>query len=126
MSPCCHGGTSSCLCLQRALIVHVYSLVWGTVELMFHFIIDDYCHRVPFCLSYFMCRLSLPSYSAVANSHTHTHSLSHSLSLCSSLQHVRSLLSLLYLHRLSPGNGFQIHSFIFRVYVLTGRRPSHN
>jgi hypothetical protein len=30
----------SCLCLQRALTVYVYSLVWGSVELMFHCIID--------------------------------------------------------------------------------------
>jgi hypothetical protein len=39
--------------------------------------------------------------------------------LYNSLQHALSLLSLLYLHRLSPGNGFQRRSFIsFRVHVL--------
>jgi hypothetical protein len=47
--------------------------------------------------------------------------------LYNSLQQALRLLSLLYLHRLSPGNGFQRRSFIgFRVHVLTGRRLSHN
>jgi hypothetical protein len=55
--------------------------------------------------------LTTSDYSAIANS----------------LQHARRLLSLLYLHRLSPGNGFQRRSFLsFHVHVLTGRRPSHN
>jgi hypothetical protein len=35
--------------------------------------------------------------------------------------------SLIYLHQLSPGNGFQRRSFLsFRVLLLTGRRLSHN
>jgi hypothetical protein len=47
--------------------------------------------------------------------------------LCSSLQHILSLLSVLCLHRLSPGKGFQCRSFIsFRVHVFTGRRLSPN
>jgi hypothetical protein len=47
--------------------------------------------------------------------------------LYNSLQHALSLLSLLYLHRLSPGNGFQRRSFLsFRVHVLTDRRVSDN
>jgi hypothetical protein len=54
------------------------------------------------------------NYSVIANSHT----------LCSSLQHIQSLLSLLYLHQLSPGNSFQCCSFC--VHTLTGRRLSHN
>jgi hypothetical protein len=46
--------------------------------------------------------------------------------LCSSLENALGLLSLLYLHRLSPGNGFQRRSFLdFRVHVLTGRRLFH-
>jgi hypothetical protein len=53
------------------------------------------------------------NYSANSNSH--------------SLQHVRSLLDLLYLHRLSPGNGFQHRSFLsFSVNVLTVWRLSPN
>jgi hypothetical protein len=33
----------------------------------------------------------------------------------------------MYLHRLSPGNGFQLRSFLsFRAHALTGRRLSHN
>jgi hypothetical protein len=44
--------------------------------------------------------------------------------LCSSLQHIWSLPSLLYLHQLSPGNGFQCCSF--HVQVLTGQQLSHN
>jgi hypothetical protein len=56
------------------------------------------------------------NYSAIANSHT--------LQFITALI---SLLSLLYLHRLSPGNGFQRCSFLsFCVHVLTGRRLSHN
>jgi hypothetical protein len=52
-------------------------------------------------------------------------SLTHAL--YSLLQHVQSLLSLLYLRRLSPGNGFQRRSFLsFRIHVLTGRRLSHD
>jgi hypothetical protein len=44
---------------------------------------------------------------------------------CSLQQHVQILLSLLYLHRLPPGNGLQRCSFLsFRVHVLTGRRFS--
>jgi hypothetical protein len=47
--------------------------------------------------------------------------------LCSSLQQVRNPVSLLYLHRLSPGNGFESRSFLsFCVHVLTGRRLCHN
>jgi hypothetical protein len=47
--------------------------------------------------------------------------------LCSSLQHALSLLSLLYLHRLSPGKGPQRRSFFsFHMHVFTGRRLSHN
>jgi hypothetical protein len=43
------------------------------------------------------------------------------------LEHALSLFSLLYLHRLSPGNGFQRRSFLgFRVYVLSAWRLSHN
>jgi hypothetical protein len=43
------------------------------------------------------------------------------------LQHTLSFLSMLYLHRLSPGNGFQRRSFLsFRVHIHTGRRLSHN
>jgi hypothetical protein len=46
--------------------------------------------------------------------------------LCSSLQHALSLLSLLHLHRLPPRNGFQSRSFLsFHVHVLTGRWLSH-
>jgi hypothetical protein len=45
---------------------------------------------------------------------------------CNSLQHSLRLLSLLYLHRLSPGNGFQRRSFLsHRVHFLTGWRLSH-
>jgi hypothetical protein len=41
--------------------------------------------------------------------------------------HTLRFLSLLYIHRLSPGNGFQRCSFLsFRVHVLTGQRLSHN
>jgi hypothetical protein len=47
--------------------------------------------------------------------------LSHTL--CSSLKHARSLPIRLYVHRLSPGNGFQRHRFLI---LLTGRRLSHN
>jgi hypothetical protein len=47
--------------------------------------------------------------------------------LCRSLQHVQSLLNLLYLHWLSPSNRFQSRSFLrFRLQVLTGRRLSNN
>jgi hypothetical protein len=47
--------------------------------------------------------------------------------LYNSLQQALSLLSLLYLHRLSPGSGFQRRSFLsYRVRTLTGRRLSHN
>jgi hypothetical protein len=47
--------------------------------------------------------------------------------LCSSLQHVLSLLSLLCLHQSLSGNGFRHHrSLNFRVHILTGRRMSHN
>jgi hypothetical protein len=43
--------------------------------------------------------------------------------LCSSLQHALSLLSLLYLRRLSPGNGLQRLKFLsVRVYAVTDRR----
>jgi hypothetical protein len=57
------------------------------------------------------------NYCTIANSHTHY----------SSLQQAPSLLSLLYLHRLSPSNGFQRRGFLsFRVHVLTGRQLSHN
>jgi hypothetical protein len=56
------------------------------------------------------------NYSGIANSHT-----------LRSLQQALCLLSLVYLHRLSPGNGFQRRSFLsFRVHVLTGRQMSHN
>jgi hypothetical protein len=45
--------------------------------------------------------------------------------LYNSHQHALSLLSLLYLHQLLSGNGFQRRSFLsFRVYVLTGRQLS--
>jgi hypothetical protein len=44
--------------------------------------------------------------------------------ICSSLQHVQSLLRLLHLHRLSPDNDCQCRSF--RVQVLTSQRLSHN
>jgi hypothetical protein len=44
-----------------------------------------------------------------------------------SLQHAVSLLSLLYLNWLLPGNSFQCHSFLsFHVHILTGRQLSHN
>jgi hypothetical protein len=47
--------------------------------------------------------------------------------LCSSPQHVQSVLSLLYLHQLLPGNGFQCRSFLgFHVYVLMGWQLFHN
>jgi hypothetical protein len=47
--------------------------------------------------------------------------------LYNSLQHALYLFSLLYLHRLSPGNGFQRRSFLsFYVHTLTGRRLSPN
>jgi hypothetical protein len=50
------------------------------------------------------------NYSAITNSHA----------LYNSLQHALSLLSLLCLHRLSHGNGFQHRGFFsFRVHVLT-------
>jgi hypothetical protein len=49
-------------------------------------------------------------YSVIAKSHT--------------LQHALNLLSLLYLSRLSPGNGFIRHSYC--VHVLTGRQLSYN
>jgi hypothetical protein len=46
--------------------------------------------------------------------------------LYNSLQHALILLSLLRLHRLSPGNGFQSRSFLsFSIHVLTGRGLSH-
>jgi hypothetical protein len=46
--------------------------------------------------------------------------------LCSSLKHALSFLSLLCLHRLSPGNGSQRRrSLSFRVHVLTCWRMSH-
>jgi hypothetical protein len=45
--------------------------------------------------------------------------------LCSSLQHVRNVLSLSYLHCLSRTNGFQHRTFLsYRVHVLTSRRLS--
>jgi hypothetical protein len=54
------------------------------------------------------------NYSAIANSHS---AIRYSTIL--------SLLSLLYLHLLSPSNCFQRRSFLsFRVHVLTGRRLS--
>jgi hypothetical protein len=47
--------------------------------------------------------------------------------LCSLQQHVWSFFSLLYRHWLSPGNGFQCHSFLsFCVHVLSGQWLSHN
>jgi hypothetical protein len=47
--------------------------------------------------------------------------------LYNSLPHALYLLSLPYLHQLSPGNGFQFHSFpSFRVHVLTGPWLSQN
>jgi hypothetical protein len=47
--------------------------------------------------------------------------------LYNSLQHVLNILSLLCLHWLSPGNGFQRRSFLsFRDHFLTCRRLSHN
>jgi hypothetical protein len=47
--------------------------------------------------------------------------------IANSLHHTWSLLSLLYLHWLSPGNDFQCRSFLsYHVNVLTGRRLSHN
>jgi hypothetical protein len=56
-------------------------------------------------------------YSANTNSHTHY----------SSLQDVPSPLSLLHLHQLSPGNGFQCRIiFNFCVHVLNDRRLFHN
>jgi hypothetical protein len=61
-------------------------------------------------------KYSTNSYSAIANSHNPQ-----------LLQHERSLHSLLYLHRLSPINGFQYRSFLnFLVHVLTGRRLIQN
>jgi hypothetical protein len=60
--------------------------------------------------------VTIMNYSAITNSHTH----------CSSLRHALRLLSLLYLHRLSAGNGFQRRSFLsFRFHVHTDRRLSH-
>lgn len=38
---CCYRGTVSCLCLQRAPTVYVYSFVWGSVELMYFCIIES-------------------------------------------------------------------------------------
>jgi hypothetical protein len=51
--------------------------------------------------------------------------LIHTLSI--SLHHVQSLLSLLYLHWLLPGNGFQCCNFLsFSIHVLTGQQLSQN
>jgi hypothetical protein len=59
------------------------------------------------------------NYKTIVSTQIHT--------LCSLLQHVRSFLSLLCLHRLWLGNGFQRRGFpSFLVHVLTGRRLSHN
>jgi hypothetical protein len=47
--------------------------------------------------------------------------------LYDSIQRVLRLLRLLYLHCLSPGNGFQYRSFLsFCIHVLTGQQLSHN
>jgi hypothetical protein len=71
----------------------------------------DYRRGLGFIAHLYTQLVTTNNYSAIANS----------------LQNVRSLLSLLYLHRLSPGNGFQRRSFLsFHVHFLTDRQPSHN
>jgi hypothetical protein len=81
------------------------------------------CHKVRYNWR-ILCARVAPALRIVTTSNCSANANSRTLQFTIAVQ---SLLGLLYLRRLSPGNGFQSRSFLsFRVHVLTGRRLYHN